>query len=198
MKFFEKACLVLFSIIIFVLAIIIILMTLGIVNTNLFTTVLNSLISKQIPLRITIVTSVVLLFISARFILFRIGKEELTKDGIILENANGKLIISKESLENMILSATKSISGIDYINSKTLLDKEHRLLVYVTIIVTEEIIVKDVSKQLQENIKETMKNTADLEVSSVSITVKNIINKKNKVEKNLVKKEKDEENIEKE
>ena len=52
-----------------------------------------------------------------------------------------------------------------------------------------------VTKQLQDNIKQTMKNTADLEVSSVVITVKNIVSKKVKEEKNLVKKE---ESIEKE
>lgn len=193
MKFFEKACLVLFSLIIFVLAVTVILITLGVVSNTVFTTTLNYLLSGQISLRITIVLSVILLILSARFIIFKIEKDELTKDGIVLENTNGKLIISKESLENMILSSTKTISGLEYVNSKTLVDKEHKLLVYVTIIVSAESIVKDVSKQLQDNIKEIMKNTADLEVSSVSITVKNIINKKNKTEKVLTKKE--EENI---
>lgn len=195
MKFFERACLVLFSIIIFALSLTIILITLGVVENTIFETVLNYLITNQTSLKITIVVSVVLLVLSARFILFKTKKEELTKDGIVLENANGKLVITKESLENMILSSVKSIDGLDYVNSKTIIDKEHKLLVYVTVVVKENIIVKDVSKELQDNIKETMKNTADLEVASVSITVKNIINKKNKTEKALPKKEEEEENI---
>ena len=51
------------------------------------------------------------------------------------------------------------------------------------VVVKENAIVKEVSKQLQNTIKDAMKNTADLEVSSVSITVKNIVNKKGKTEK---------------
>ena len=189
MKFFEKACLVLFSIIIFGLAVVTMLILLGVIGNNVFATALTFLMSRELALKITIVVVVTLLVLSGRFIIFGTGKDEYTRDGIILENTNGKLIISKESLENMILSSTKQIKGLDYINSKTLVDKEHRLLVAVTVIVTDEIIVKDASKQLQDTIKETMKNTADLEVSSVSITVKNIVNKKNKAEKVQAKKE---------
>ena len=189
MKFFEKACLVLFSIIIFAITITVILMTLGLVKTTLFTTIFNYLLSGEISLRITIIVSIILLVISAKFILFGTKKEELAKEGIVLENTNGKLVITKESLENMILSSTKSVEGLDYVNSKTLIDKEHKLLVYVTVVVKENIIVKDVSKQLQDKIKNTMKNTADLEVSCVSITVKNIVNKKSKTEKVLPKQE---------
>lgn len=195
MKFFERTSLIIFSIIICIISAIIILMTLDLVSINLFTTIIAYLIAKRVSLRITIIVCVILLFISLKFIIFGVKKEELSRDGIILENSNGKLIISKDSLENMVSSSTKAINGIEYVNSKTLIDKEHKLLVYVTIVVPEKIIVKDVTKQLQDNIKQTMKNTADLEVSSVVITVKNIVSKKVKEEKNLVKKE---ESIEKE
>ena len=180
MKFFSRFCLVIFSLIILILSTTIILMSIGVIDVNLFTIVLSALIKSQNTLRLTIVLSVILFIISFRFVFFKIEKDENTKDGIIMENANGKLIISKESLENMILSSAKSIEGLEYVNSKTLIDKEHKLLVYVTVVVKENAIVKEVSKQLQNTIKDAMKNTADLEVSSVSITVKNIVNKKGK------------------
>lgn len=184
MKFFERTCLLLFSIIVFIFALTVILITLGVVENTIFAKILTDyLLSTDTSLKITIVISVILLVISAKFILFGSKKEELAKEGIILENPNGKLVITKESLENMILSSAKSIDGLEYVNSKTLIDKEHKLIVYVTVIVKENAIVKEVSKQLQNTIKDTMKNTADLEVSSVSITVKNIVNKKGKTEK---------------
>lgn len=189
MNFFERACLRLFSIIVFILALVVILITLNVVEDTIFANVLNNLTTDSTLLKVTIVTSVILLFVSAKFILFGTKKEEFAKEGIILENPNGKLVISKESLENMILSSAKSIDGLEYINSKTLIDKEHKLLVYVTVVVKENAIVKEVSKQLQNTIKDTMKNTADLEVSSVSITVKNIVNKKGKTEKVVPKQE---------
>ena len=89
----------------------------------------------------------------------------------------------------MIYSSAKLINGIDYISSRTLIDKEHNLLITVTIQVGENVIIKDVSAGLQDKIKETMKNTADLQVGKVIVNVKNIVTKKNKTEKNAVKKE---------
>lgn len=191
MKFFVKLCLGLFSLIIFVLSVIVILVGLNLISLGMVTGLISEIIYTEIGLKITLICATILLLLSARFIIFKIEKkdETSTKDGIILENNNGKLIISRESLENMISSATKQIDGVGYVNSKTLLDKEHNLLVFVTITVTSGIIVKEVSKQLQVNIKETMKNTADLEVASVSINVKNIVNGKNKPEKKANKKE---------
>ena len=189
MKFFESACLKLFSIIIFICALVVLLMTFKMVEITLFTTVISYILAREILLKITIVVLVTLLVLSARFILFGTGKDEFRNDGIILENASGKLIISKESLENMILNSTKTIDGLEYVNCKIGVDKEHKLSVYVVVNVQNNIIVKDVSKQLQDNIKENMKNTADLEVSAVSITIRNIVNKKNKIEKVQPKKE---------
>ena len=189
MKYFNRMCLVIFSLIILVLTTTIILMSLGVLETKLFTVVLTSLITAKTSLRITIIVSVILFILSFRFVFFKIEKDDNTKDGIIMENANGKLIISKESLENMIYSSAKLINGIDYISSRTLIDKEHNLLITVTIQVGENVIIKDVSAGLQDKIKETMKNTADLQVGKVIVNVKNIVTKKNKTEKNAVKKE---------
>lgn len=189
MKFFNRMCLVIFSLIILVLSTLIILMSLRVIETKLFTVVLDALMSAKTSLRITIIISVILFVLSFRFVFFKIQKDDNTKDGIIMENANGKLIISREGLENMIYSSTKLINGVEYITSKTLIDKEHNLLIYVTIQVGENVIIKDASLKLQEKIKETMKNTADLQVGKVIINVKNIVTKKNKSEKVVIKKE---------
>ena len=189
MKFFNRMCLVIFSLIILVLSTLIILMILRVIETKLFTVVLDALMSAKTSLRITIIISVILFVLSFRFVFFKIQKDDNTKDGIIMENANGKLIISREGLENMIYSSAKLINGVEYITSKTLIDKEHNLLIYVTIQVGENVIIKDASLKLQEKIKETMKNTADLQVGKVIINVKNIVTKKNKSEKVVIKKE---------
>lgn len=189
MKFFSRFCLVIFSLIILILSTTIILMSIGVIDVNLFTIVLSALIKSQNTLRLTIVLSVILFIISFRFVFFKIEKDENTKDGIIMENANGKLIISKESLENMILSSTKVINGIEYVSSKTLIDKDHNLMINVTILVGENVIIKDVTNMLQDKIKQTMKDTADLQVGKVIVDVKNIVTKKNKSEKVVIKKE---------
>ena len=100
------------------------------------------------------------------------------KDGLILENASGKLIISKESLDNLIYNAAKDIPGADNISSKTYLDLEQNLRVFVTVSMTQDVSIKELSTALQSKIKTAIKQTADLEVSEVNVKIKNIVNKK--------------------
>ena len=49
---------------------------------------------------------------------------------------------------------------------------------YVTAIVSKDVMLKDVSNELQRKIKDAMKRTADLEVKEVNIKIKNITSKK--------------------
>ena len=100
------------------------------------------------------------------------------KNGIVLENQSGKLVISKESLDNLIASVVKEIPGAESISSRTFLDKNKNLIVYVTTILSKDVMIKDVSAELQEKIKEALKRTADLEVKEVNIKVKNVVNKR--------------------
>ena len=48
----------------------------------------------------------------------------------------------------------------------------------MTTLVSKDMMIKDVSSQIQEKIKEALNKTADLEVKQVNIKVKNITNKK--------------------
>lgn len=178
MKFLQKLSFRLFALIIFVISTAVILSAFKIIQVGIFSGVMIKLFANDVSFKITVGAAIVLFLMSLRFIFFRIGKEEFGRDGIVLENSNGKLVISKESLENMVSSSTKQVDSVEYVNSRTYVNKEHKLLVYVTILVPEGVLVKEASKKIQDNIKENMKNTADLEVSSVLITVKNIVTKK--------------------
>ena len=88
---------------------------------------------------------------------------------------------TKESLENMIAAVAKDIPGAESISSRTILDKNKNLIVYVTTVVSKDVILKDISSELQTKIKEAMKRTADLEVKEVNIRIKNITSKKVKI-----------------
>ena len=58
------------------------------------------------------------------------------------------------------------------------MDKNRNLKVYVTTLVNKDVLIKDVSSELQDKIIEAMKKTADLDVKEVNIKVKNITTKK--------------------
>ena len=177
MKFIDKLVLKIFSIIILILAICSILIITGILDVTYITTQFETYLSGDKRL-IIIIALAILMLLSIKGFFFTSKNQDSGKDGIILENTNGKLVISKESLENLIASVIKDVPGAETVASKTILDRNKNLIIYVTTVVSKDVMLKDISNELQNKIKMAMKKTADLEVKEVNIKIKNITSKK--------------------
>ena len=178
MKFWDKLVLKIFSLIILILTIGLILIMTGILSIGIVEDYLLLLAEYEDGIKIAIAVLGVLMLLAIKGIFFTSKPENNGKDGIILENTNGKLVISKESLENLIASVIKDIPGADTVSSKTILDRDKNLIVYVTAVVSKDVMIKDISNELQAKIKNAMKRTADLDVKEVNIKIKNITSKK--------------------
>ena len=178
MKFLDKLSLKIFSIIIFIVSIILILLVTQIIPIDFITDNLAVLTDGENEIKVTIIIAAVLMLLAIKGLFFSSKPQDDGKEGIVLENNSGKLVISKESLENMIASVVKEIPGAESISSRTILDKDKNLIVYVTTVVSRDVMLKDISTELQNKIKETMKRTADLEVKEVNVKIKNITTKK--------------------
>lgn len=178
MKFLDKLALKIFSIIILVVSIIAILVVTEVVSMDSITDFIANFTDGVDMVRVTIIAAVVLLILAIKGLFFTSKPKNEGKNGIVLENQSGKLVISKESLDNLIASVVKEIPGAESISSRTFLDKNKNLIVYVTTILSKDVMIKDVSAELQEKIKEALKKTADLEVKEVNIKVKNVVNKR--------------------
>lgn len=178
MKFLDKLVLKIFSLIILIIAIGIILIMTGILPINAIINQISFIISEENSIKTLIIVLAVLMLLAINGIFFTSKTENKGKEGIVLENNSGKLVISKESLENLIASVTKEVPGADTVASKTIVDKNKNLIIYVTAVVSKDVMIKDVSNELQQKIKEAMRKTADLEVKEVNIKIKNITSKK--------------------
>lgn len=178
MKWLDKLALKLFSIIVLILAVGLILMMTGIVPAGIVEDYFLLLTDYENGMKISIGVLAVLMLLAIKGFFFTSKPENNGKDGIVLENTSGKLVISKESLENLIASVIKDIPGAETVSSKTILDKDKNLVVYVTAVVSKDVMIKDISNELQEKIKAAMKRTADLDVKEVNIKIKNITSKK--------------------
>ena len=176
MKILDKFTLKLFSLIILVISVTLILVVTSIIPMQYITDNIRILSQSDKSIKITIIILALFILLSLKAIFLGAKKENAGKEGIILENTSGKLVISKESLENMIAAVAKDIPGAESISSRTILDKNKNLIVYVTTVVSKDVILKDISSELQTKIKEAMKRTADLEVKEVNIRIKNITN----------------------
>lgn len=178
MKFLDKLVLKIFSLIILVLTVGLILIMTGIVPMGIIEDYLILLLDYENGIKIAIGVLAVLMLLAIKGMFFTSKPESNGKDGIILENTSGKLVISKESLENLIASVIKDIPGADTVSSKTILDRDKNLIVYVTAVVSKDVMIKDISNELQAKIKAAMKRTADLDVKEVNIKIKNITSKR--------------------
>lgn len=210
MKWLDKLALKIFSILILAIAIVIGLVITGIIPYTEISACVMHLTDNELGVKIAAGVAGVLVLLAIKGVFFTSKPEDNGKDGIILENASGKLVISKESLENLIASVIKDIPGADTVSSRTILDKDKNLIVYVTAVVSKDVMLKDISNELQTKIKDAMKRTADLDVKEVNIKIKNITSKKVKglpsptedevedTEENAVEENKTEENNEEE
>lgn len=178
MKFLDRLILKLFSLIIGVFTIMIVLAVTGVIPMTSITDMFVYLTDGDANLKVTLIVSGVILLLVLKALCFASKPESDGKDGVVLENNNGKLVISKETLDNIISGIAKDISGTESTSSKTIVDKNRNLRVYVTTLVNKDVLIKDVSSELQDKIIDAMKRTADLDVKEVNIKVKNITSKK--------------------
>lgn len=176
MKFIEKATLIIYSTIILIASFILCLLVFGWIDIGLVGAVIRDIITGATSGKITLGISVIFILLSIKCIFF--DSSTKTKDnssqGVLLENESGKLMISKETIENLVNSVALNFQNAEDVTTKVELDKENKVRVFVNLIVNSDAIIKDLSSNLQAKIKEKIKTATDLEVKEVNITVKKV------------------------
>ena len=182
MKFIEKMVLNIYSIIMLAISILLCLLIFGWVDYSLIEDVINNILSNPTASNITLGISVVFILLSLVCIFFdSSSKKDGSKQGVLLQNDNGKLMISKDTLENLVNTVAKDFESAEEITTSVELDKENNVTVFVNLVVSPNAVIKELTTNLQAKIKETIKKASDLEVKEVNIKVKNIAPKKDVV-----------------
>ncbi len=180
MKFIEKVTLIIYSNIILILSVIACLLVFGWIDIDVVQNLVKDLILYGTSSKIILGVSIVFILLSLRCIFFDpTSKQELKdKQGILLANDNGKLMISKETIEDLVQAVTKQYKMAKEVTSRVELDKENNVNIFVNLVVGSDTIIKELSADLQDKIKTKVKETTDLEVKEVNITVKKAIQEK--------------------
>ena len=184
MKFIEKITLIIYSNIMLILSIILCLLVFGWLDIGIVGEIVKNCITTDPGSKITLGVSVLFILLSIRCIFFDpTSKQEMKdKQGVLLANENGKLMISKETIENLVEAVTKQYKMAKDVSSKVELDKDNNVNIFVNLVVGSDTVIKDLSKDLQDKIKSKVKETTDLEVKQVNITVKKAVQEKQKTE----------------
>ena len=176
MKILEKITLIIYSNLILILSVILCLMVFGWLDMELVGNLIRNLIIGETSGKIVLGVSVVFILLSIKCIFFDSASKEQIKErqGVLLENESGKLMISKETIENLVNSVVNDFENAKEVVTRIELDRENNVKVYVNLVVGAEAVIKDLSSNLQNKIKEKVKTATDLEVKEVNITVKKV------------------------
>ena len=180
MKFIEKITLILYSNLILIMSVVAILTIFGCMDLNIVLGLIKSLMLEETSSKIILGVSIVFILLSIRCIFFDPTSKERQKEkqGILLANDNGKLMISKETLENLVEAVTKTYKDTKEVSSRIELDKDNNVNVFVNLVVSANTVIKDLTTDLQNKIKTKIKETTDLEVKEVNVTIKKAIPQK--------------------
>lgn len=176
MKILEKITLIIYSNIMLILSIILCLLIFGWLDMGLMGDIMYNMIQGETTSKILLGLSVVFILLSIKCIFFDTTSREQIKErqGVLLENESGKLMISKETIENLVNSVALNFQSAQEVTTRVELDRENNVVVFVNLIVSSDAIIKDLSANLQSKIKEKVKKATDLEVKEVNITVKKV------------------------
>jgi len=177
MKVIEKISLTIFSIVILILSLILSLILFNWLDTSNIYYIIQYLKSTPTATNVSLVVSVILMLLAVKCIFFPSyskGKEEKS-EGILLENESGKLLISIETIENLVKGVVAGFPNVKSTNCKVKLDKSvNNVVIDMNLVVTSETIIKELSVNLQNKIKEVIKTTTEIEVKEINIKIKNI------------------------
>lgn len=176
MKVIERTTLVLFSTLMLIISVISCLLIFGWLDFNFMGDMILNIIQDPVSSNIILGLNTVFILLAIRCIFFDSSAKQKNeyKNGILLENSEGKLLITKETIENLVNGVVKGFDSAEDVTTKIELDKENNVKVFVNLSVRENAIIKELSTNLQTKIKETIKKSSDLEVKEVNIKVKNI------------------------
>lgn len=180
MKFLDKFNLILFSMIILIISVITCMLAFGWLDLNSILSGIRVLVKDSVASAITLGTSLVLIVLAIKSIFFNSFSKDKAdnKDGILLENDNGKLLVSKDTIESLTNTVVKSFESAENVMTKVEVDSESHVKIYITLYVYPDAVIKELSNKLQTNVKETIKKSLDLDVTEVNIRIKNISVKK--------------------
>ena len=176
MKILDKIGLIIFSNIVLILSIILCLLIFGWLSPETVYEITKIALNDPVTTKIVLGLAIAFIILAIKCIFFTSEKKQINgiKDGILLQNSDGQLVISKTTLEELVNNVVKGFDSAQNVSSKIVLDEEKNLIVYVTIDVKQNAVIKELSNNLQTKIKKEKKNTSDLEVKEVNISVKEL------------------------
>lgn len=181
MKIIDRISLAIFSVVILAISLITMFVIAGWLEIALIADWAVKMFSNNIAGPISFGLAIIFSILAVKCIFFSSNAKEKSKEGILLENENGKLLVSKDTVENITTSVIKNFESVENSITRVDVDKENKISIYITLAVYSEAVIKDLAAKIQNDVKVAVKNSLDLEIKEVNVRVKNVTAKKENV-----------------
>ena len=187
MKIIDKVTLKIFSFIMLIISIILFMISIQILQESIFGVLISRLFTMVTAGRtILVIVSIVLCLLSVKCLFFTYSRkdrnfeddvnDEIENDtGILLENDDGRVLITRRTIRSLVNSVIFRTDEI--IDAKIIVDinADNEVSVKLAIDVIQGVAIKNVTSKLQSDIKNMVKETTDITIKSVDIDVKEYI-----------------------
>ena len=180
MKILEKFVLILYSFLVLVISVVLCLVIFKIIDIETINNCIKYMLEDSTILITVLASSIVCILLSIRCLFFRKRKEIKKSDAtdILLENESGRLLISKRAIENAVRNVVNNAVK-DTKDCKVIVDIDpaNYLSVYVSILLNNNLKIRDMTLDLQLKIKSQIKD--DFDVKQVNIKIDSVEEKEN-------------------
>lgn len=171
MRLVERFSIIVFSIIVLIMSGFTILVSTNLINIDVFEDIFDVLSGNIIA---TICVCIVFALWAIANIFFKSDSGNENSNGVLLENENGSLLITKESISNLVESVLKKNAEVKEESVRIEFNQNRDVIVNLIISVRDNAVIKDTSAKLQENIKLLIKKATDLDVKEINIKIKSV------------------------
>lgn len=179
MKLIEKIILVIYSIIILILSFVFCLLIFRFLNVDIINNFIFQIVNNYILSIITVIISVIFILMSIKCIFFLSKKSDYYKDNISLKNEEGKLVITKVTIENIVSNVINGFQNMKDANIKVKFDKQNNIVVNLEVFASENADMQELTQNIRNKIKNTIKKSSGLIVKEINVKIKNIQTEKN-------------------
>lgn len=183
MKILDKIILVIYSMIVLLESVIAIFLIFGWTKVETLVLITKDVLNNYVAYNIVFALSIIFIMLSIKTILFSSSKEKKDEskkqdklgDGVVLENDEGKLLISRDTIEKLASDVVRNFKNVQDFRTKVIIDVKNNIAIVIELQILQDTVIHDLNTNLQMQVKENIKKVTDLDVKEVNIKVKNII-----------------------
>lgn len=175
MKFFDKLGLAIFSAIVLIISITLCLIGFGWIEPSVYSILISKAYASQTGTYVLIGSCTVLALLAIKCLFFTdmtSKDDEEEGSGILLQNEDGRLLITADTLRNMVEGVITDFDEITDSITRINITKENDVIIEISIDVLRGTVIKDVTSRLQTKVKKEIKAATDLEIKYVNVKVR--------------------------